>query len=439
MNDPSGQGNPLQGLLGDLLKMIGGAGQGGGTPWLDAAKALAHGVATDGSPEVNPDPIQRIALEELSRVAEMHVAEATGLPVGSGQHPLAFLPVSRGTWALRALDTWTPLLEKTVAAQSAAAGPSRNQGDDTAGSGGSGGSGGHGGLEGLGGLGALGGLEGLGGLGGLGGLEGLGGSGGLEDLLGQLASTMGPVLLGMQFGSAAGHLAQRALGQYALPIPWPQSDELLVIPQNIARFAEDWSLPEDETRLWVCIRELTSHAVLSRPHVAERIGTLLEEAATTAVATHQGLADRLGDEGGDIESLQSLLSDPESLLADLLSPGQRRSSEQLIAVTTVLGAYVDHVTASVAGALIGSPGALTEAWYRYRIEDTTGEQAAGALFGLDLGREQVDRGASFVRGVVDRAGEEGLARLWSVARNLPTPAEVDAPGLWLERISLPDE
>jgi hypothetical protein len=30
-----------------------------------------------------------------------------------------------------------------------------------------------------------------------------------------------------------------------------------------------------------------------------------------------------------------------------------------------------------------------------------------------------------------------LARLWRTRRELPTPAEVDAPGLWLERIDLP--
>ena len=281
------------------------------------------------------------------------------------------------------------------------------------------------------------------GLGGLEGLGGLGGPDGLEALLGQLANTMGPVLVGMQFGSAAGHLARRTLGQYALPIPWPKSGEsrsgeLLVVPENVAQFAEDWSLPPDETRLWVCIHELTAHAVLSRPHVAARITALLEEASAGAAAAQQGLAERLGGEAGDMESLQNLLADPESLLADLLSPGQQRTSEQLIAVTTTLGAYVDHITASVAGTLVGSPAALAEAWYRYRVQDTTGEQAAGALFGLDLSRAQVDRGAAFVNGVVERAGEPALARLWSDERHLPTPAEVDAPGLWLERIDLPD-
>ncbi len=41
--------------------------------------------------------------------------------------------------------------------------------------------------------------------------------------------------------------------------------------------------------------------------------------------------------------------------------------------------------------------------------------------------------------MVERAGEDGLARLWATERELPTPAELDAPGLWLARIDLPEE
>lgn len=395
MDDPIGAGNPFQGLLNDLLKLIGGASA-GRTAWLDAARSLAQAVATDGQPEPNADPLTRIAFEELARVAELHVADVTSLPVGPGDQPSAFVAVGRGAWALRVLDAWVPVLERMVDGQRRATPPLPIE-------------------------------------------EGLAGAGGLEELLGRFAGTMGPVLLGMQFGSAAGHLAQRALGQYALPLPWPPSHEVLVVPDNIAQFSRDWSLPEEEARLWVCVRELTAHAVLCRPHVADRIRTLLESVAADAIASQTGLAERLGGEAGDPESLQRLLADPESLLADLLTPGQQRTSSELVAITTVVGAYVDHVTARVSGNLTGSAGALREAWYRYRIEDAAGEQAAAALFGLELGRDQVDRGATFVRGVLERAGEDGLGRLWTSGRTLPTPAELDAPGLWLERIDLPDE
>ena len=41
-------------------------------------------------------------------------------------------------------------------------------------------------------------------------------------------------------------------------------------------------------------------------------------------------------------------------------------------------------------------------------------------------------------GVIERAGEEGLARLWESEKMLPSPPEIEAPGLWLARIDLPD-
>jgi uncharacterized protein (DUF2342 family) len=53
-----------------------------------------------------------------------------------------------------------------------------------------------------------------------------------------------------------------------------------------------------------------------------------------------------------------------------------------------------------------------------------------------LDQEDVDRGATFVQGVLERCGELDLARLWLDERHLPTPAEVEAPGLWLARINL---
>ena len=76
---PGGGGNSLEQLLGDLLQLMGGATPGGGR--LELARTLAQGAASNGQPEGNVDPSERIQFEELARVAEMHVAELTGLPV----------------------------------------------------------------------------------------------------------------------------------------------------------------------------------------------------------------------------------------------------------------------------------------------------------------------------------------------------------------------
>jgi putative hydrolase len=392
--------NPMGGLLGDLLKVI-GSGTPGGDGWFEAARTLAFGVATDDGQDETPDPLVRIAFEELSRVAELHVAEATGITAASsGGAGVSFEAVGPGQWSFRLLQAYRPVLQSMVEAQQkgASAAPTMDLTQ----------------LD----------LE---------------GGAGLQGLLSQFALTLGPVFLGMQFGSAAGHLARRAFGQYALPLPWPpETPALLLVPGNVARFAEDWSLPLQEVQLWICLRELTMHAVMTRPGVRSSLTTLLADASTHAAAAQRNIVERLGEGMGDATSIEEALGDPEALLADLISPEQRNISSTLTAQTTALGAYVDHVTSSVAETLTSSPAALREAWYRYRIEEGKGEMAFAGLFGLDVGQDEVDRGRAFVSGVIERAGEDALTRLWTDEVDLPTPAEVDAPGLWLARIGLLD-
>jgi putative hydrolase len=390
--------NPMGGLLGDLLKVI-GSGPGAADSWFEAARTLAFGVATDGGADEHPDPLVRIAFEELARVAELHVADATGIVPGSGGG-ISFETVGPGQWSFRVLEAYRPVLKSMVEAQQqgAAAVPSSLDLSE---------------------------LDPA-------------GAAGLGGLLGQFALTLGPVFLGMQFGSAAGHLARRAFGQYALPLPWPESSTLLLVPGNVARFAEDWSLPLQEVQLWVCLRELTMHAVLTRPGVRNSLMTLLGDASAHAAAAQRSVVERLGDGLSDPAALEEALGDPEALLSDLITPEQRNISSALTAQTTAIGAYVDHITAGIAETLTSSPAALREAWYRYRIEEGKGEQAFAGLFGLAVGQDEVDRGRAFVHGVIERVGEDALGRLWSDELDLPTPAEMDAPGLWLARIGLLD-
>jgi putative hydrolase len=139
----------------------------------------------------------------------------------------------------------------------------------------------------------------------------------------------------------------------------------------------------------------------------------------------------------DPSSLPELFSNPEALLGAVTTTAQHDVEAQLAAVVAAIEGYVDHVVDLVGQRLIGSHGLLTEALRRRRVEASDADQLVRELFGLDLSQAAYDRGQRFVKGVVERAGEEGLARLWQSARELPTPAEVDAPGLWLERIDIP--
>jgi uncharacterized protein (DUF2342 family) len=78
---------------------------------------------------------------------------------------------------------------------------------------------------------------------------------------------------------------------------------------------------------------------------------------------------------------------------------------------------------------------IAEAVRRRRVETAGEDVFVEHLLGIRLGADQVARGKAFVQGVVDRAGEGGLSPLLTVPGSLPTPNEVDAPGLWLARVT----
>src|SRR3984893_17231493 len=104
--EPGDAGNPFQSLLGDLMNML---GTNAPDQW-EMTRSFALNVATGGNPEANVEPIQRIRLEQLARVAELNVSEPTGMPVSPDGRRLTCVPVGRGDWTVRALDSWRAVL-----------------------------------------------------------------------------------------------------------------------------------------------------------------------------------------------------------------------------------------------------------------------------------------------------------------------------------------
>ena len=372
-------------MFGDLAKLF---SEQGPVSW-DVARQIALMLATEGQPEANVDPLVRIRFEELARVAELQVADATGLPTAPAGGVLHVVPVGRGTWSQRALEAYKPLLERLATALSApAAGEDEPVEPDAS-----------------------------------------------TDLFGSIGKMLGPVLLGMQSGLMVGHLSQRALGQYDIPIPRPVSDELLVVPDNLDAFGREWNLPEDDLRLWVLLHELTHHAVLGVPHVRARLGALLDEYVSSFEIDPHSIEGSLGEiDISDPSGLQALLGNPETLLGAIQTSTQREVLVRIEALVVPLVGYVDHVLDTIGRRLIGSYDMVAEALRRRRVEATEGDRFVERLLGLELGQAQYERGSAFVDGVVERAGEEGLAGLWRSERGLPTPSDVDAPGLWLARL-----
>ena len=404
-------GNPFDGLpfFGDLAKLL---GQGGGVPW-DAARSLALAVATEGQSEPNVEPVERIKLEQLARVAELHVANVSGLSTTVGGRELSIMPVNRALWATKTLDAFRPLLEKLATALGTPAGDAGEEGDEDELS-----------------------RQELAEL-------GLSDDDPMSAVIGPMLQAMQPTMVAMTAGSMVGHLARRSFGQYDLPIPRPLTGELMIVVPNLDAFGDEWSLPPDDLKLWICIHEIAHHAVLGVPHVRARLDDLIGRFATGFRNDPHAFEDHLrdletSDESDLLGQLQQVLGEPGALLGAIQSDAQRALKPQLEATVAVVAGVVDHVMDQVGTKLIGSYRMLTEALRRRRVETSEADRFVERLIGLELTQATYDRGAAFVDGVVERAGEEGLSRLWEGERMLPSPPEVDAPGLWLARIDLPD-
>src|SRR5947209_10757060 len=320
MTDPGQSGNPFEQLpiFGDLAKLF---SEQGPVSW-DVARQISVLLATEGQPEANVDPLVRMKFEELARVAELNVANATGLPTAPAGGVLQVRPVGRGEWAQRGLEAYRPLLERLATAPSLPGGEEQSVAPDAS-----------------------------------------------TQLLGSIGKLLGPVLLGMQSGLMVGHMAQRALGQYDVPLPRPTSDELLVVPANIDSFGSEWSLPQEDLRLWVLLHEVVHHAVLGVPHVRARLGQLLDEYVSGFEVDPHSLEGSLGEmDLGDPSGLQALLGNPETLFGAIQTSTQREVRVRIGALVVPLVGYVDYVRASAGRRLISSYDMVTEALRRRRVE-----------------------------------------------------------------------
>jgi putative hydrolase len=388
--DPGQGGNPFANLpmFGDLAKAMAGQGP---INW-DAARQFAGMAATGGAAEGNVDPTVRIAYEHLLPIAEMHVRDVTGL-----EAPPATLELTTpGVWAQRTLEAYRPLF--TELATSLGRPPAVNGfGDDS-------------------------------------------GPDPMMAMFAGLSQMMAPAMLGMALGSMVGRLGARAFGQYDLPIPRATST-LLVVPATVDAFAGDWSLPVDSMRLWVLAQELTGHAVFAQAIARDTITSLVQQHVAAFRPDPAAVADKLGQldlDGGDpMQAMQKALSDPEVLLGAVRSPEQIALAPVLDAATAAVVGFVDYTVDSVAARIIGGDALrIAEAVRRRRVEAGADDVFIERLLGLQVTPALVQRGKAFVSGVVDRAGESGLTPLFTRVGALPTPAELDAPGLWLARIEL---
>lgn len=374
----------------DLTRLMGMLASPGPLNW-EIARQVARSVATEGEPDIPPDPAAPAEFGELARAAQTHVAEVTGLAASLGT---SVHVIGAAEWADLYLDALRRVLEVLATTLGDAFGRQIRAGIES-------------------------------------------GELGPNDPMTGILPMLTPVLLGFQAGAMIGYLAHHALGRYDLPLPADDPPSLCFVARHIDEFERAWSLPRADLRFALAVHEVVHAAMRSVPWARARLVRLASEYVAaynldlTVIERQFGAFDP-----DDPESFESLAAHPRQLLGALRSPAQESAQERLRVFTTVVEGYADAIVERVADRLIPSYHRIREALVRHRIERGEAGQFIEALLGLDLARDDYERGARFCAGVVERAGLDALNRLWTDERMVPTPAELDAPGLWLARIEL---
>jgi uncharacterized protein (DUF2342 family) len=185
---------------------------------------------------------------------------------------------------------------------------------------------------------------------------------------------------------------------------------------------------------------LSGYSIFAIPHIRSTLTDLVRAHVGGFQPDPSAIADKLGalDMTSDdpMEAIQRAFGDPEVLLGAVRSEQQVALQPQLdAAVATVVG-YTDWVVDAVSVRVVGGEALrIAEAVRRQRVDTSPDDIFVERLLGIRVGDDQVLRGKSFVQGVVDRVGETSMTGLLERPGSMPTPSEVDAPGLWIARVS----
>ena len=245
----------------------------------------------------------------------------------------------------------------------------------------------------------------------------------------------GGLLMGAEIGGLTGYLSQRVLGQYELVLLDPASPErLLFVAPNLRDAARRLEVAEADLVAWVGIHEVT-HAVQFtgvpwlREHLAGELRALL---ATVDVSVDLGKLPSLDDLRGAVERFRD-----GGLVTMVAGPDRMAILDRVQATMAVVEGHAEHVMDAVGEDLLPTLPELREALDRRRREKPPAVKLLERLIGLELKMRQYELGRAFCDAVVERGGIETLNRVWTAPAALPTLAELEAPGAWIERTATP--
>ncbi|MFH5821949.1 zinc-dependent metalloprotease [Georgenia sp. AZ-5] len=259
---------------------------------------------------------------------------------------------------------------------------------------------------------------------------------------------------GEEMGVMLALLSPKVLGQFDPFTPTadgasrgagePARGRLVLVAPNVLKVERELDLDAMDFRLWVCLHEQT-HAVqfAAAPWLADHLASRMRGLLEGVAGTEEG-ADRAARAVAAVaDTLRSVLTGAGDapahdvggpLVEAFLTDDERARMGEVVAVMSLLEGHADVVMDAVGPARLPSVRRIRAAFEKRRDGTSTADVLLRRLLGMDAKVAQYRNGARFVRAVVNRVGHRGLNAVWAAPGNLPLPAEIADPEVWVRRV-----
>jgi putative hydrolase len=239
---------------------------------------------------------------------------------------------------------------------------------------------------------------------------------------------IGGLVVASQTGQAVGTLALEVVSSTDVGLPVGPEGTAALIPANVETFGAGLSVPAEEVRLFLALREAAHHRLFA--HVpwlrAHLFGAVEEYAKGITVDTSQLQQSLTEIDLTNPEALQEALAGGTFFRPEE-TPRQKAALARLETALALVEGWVATVVDEAAGKRLPSARALAEAVRRRRATGGPAEHTFATLVGLELRPRRLREAADIWRGLTDARGAAGRDEIWSHPDLLPDADDFDNP------------
>ncbi|KNX36547.1 zinc-dependent metalloprotease [Luteipulveratus halotolerans] len=255
-------------------------------------------------------------------------------------------------------------------------------------------------------------------------------------LVGQMepmVARMSSAMFGMQVGQAVGALASELVTGTEVGLPLVEGNPIVVLPANVAAFAEGLGIEPGEVHLYLAVRE----AARAR---------LFDEVSWVAPALIAAVQSYAGDISIDTDRIEEALreadtSDPaamqSALQGSLFTPepseAQQRAVQRIETTLALVEGWVDVVSERATTPHLPHVAALSEAVRRRRASGGPAERVFSSLVGLELRPRRLRDAANLWAALEEAGGAQARDTAWEHPDFAPSGADLDDPLAYVER------